>query len=203
MISPLLRAAPKRAPISAARRSVSASASTRSKNDSSADEGCSDASLSPEARALGGRVAFTALADSTAPEIELMSNLYRRATTAQKLAGRACDLLRLQQGVHTELGAQVDLYEHALQSATRAHRDGASDEVVACALLHDVGEVLCPSNHGDVAAAILRPYISKEAHWVLAHHEVFQVSACALGNLLAGHISCTPAAPPPPLLLPC
>ena len=124
MISPLLRAAPKRAPISAARRSVSASASTRSKIDSSADEGCSDASLSPEARALGGRVAFTALADSTAPEIELMSNLYRRATTAQKLAGRACDLLRLQQGVHTELGAQVDLYEHALQEY-HDHHDAA------------------------------------------------------------------------------
>ena len=84
-----------------------------------------------------------------------------------------------------ELGARIDLYEHALQSATRATRDGASDEIVACALLHDVGEVLCPSNHGDVAAAILRPYISKEAHWVLAHHEVFQVSANALACQLA------------------
>jgi len=65
-------------------------------------------------------------------------------------------------------------YTHGLQTATRAHRAGATDEVVACALLHDVGELLSPSNHGDVAAGILRPYISRAMWWTLAHHEVFQ-----------------------------
>eukprot|EP00937_MAST-01D_sp_MAST-1D-sp2_P001160 g1160.t1 len=133
-------------------------------------------SLSEEARALGGMAAFTALKDATRADIELNSFLYRAATTPQKLAGRACDLLKLQQGAHTgaEVGTQVNLFEHALQTATRAHRDGADDEMVAAALLHDVGEMLSPSNHGDVGASILRPYISREAHWVLAHHEIFQ-----------------------------
>ena len=73
-----------------------------------------------------------------------------------------------------ELGFPVDLYTHSLQSATRAHRDGADDEMTVCALLHDIGEMLCPSNHGDVAASILRPYIGRKMHWVLANHEVFQ-----------------------------
>jgi len=56
-------------------------------------------------------------------------------------------------------------------------RDSLTDEeaeCVACALLHDIGEVLCPVNHGDVAAAMLRPYISRKMHWALANHEVFQ-----------------------------
>ena len=71
------------------------------------------------------------------------------------------------------IGNKVDLLEHGLQTATRAHRDGANEETVVVALLHDIGEVLCPSNHGEVAAGLLRPYISPENHWILLHHEVF------------------------------
>jgi predicted HD phosphohydrolase len=119
-------------------------------------------------------VRSTTLEQMTPAELELGSELYRQATTAKHLASRACDLLFLLKGTHMELGFPVDLYTHSLQSATRAHRDGAGDETIVCALLHDIGEMLCPSNHGDVAAAILRPYISRKMHWVLANHEVFQ-----------------------------
>ena len=119
-------------------------------------------------------VRSTTLAAMTPAELELGSELYRQATTAKHLASRACDLLLLLKGTHMELGFPVDLYTHSLQSATRAHRDGADDEMTVCALLHDIGEMLCPSNHGDVAASILRPYISRKMHWVLANHEVFQ-----------------------------
>jgi predicted HD phosphohydrolase len=78
-----------------------------------------------------------------------------------------------------ELGAD-DLYpinrlEHSLQTATRALRDGRDEQYVVCALFHDVGESLGPFNHGEVAAAILRPFISTENYWMLAHHQVFQV----------------------------
>jgi len=45
---------------------------------------------------------------------------------------------------------------------------------VVCALLHDIGDNLAPYNHGQVAAAILRPYVSRENAWMLEHHEVFQ-----------------------------
>ncbi len=46
---------------------------------------------------------------------------------------------------------------HSLQAATRALRDGASEELIVVALFHDVGEALGPMNHGEIAASILRP----------------------------------------------
>ncbi len=49
-----------------------------------------------------------------------------------------------------DLGSPVDLLEHSKQTATRALKDGASEEKVVCALLHDVGELLAPSCHGEV-----------------------------------------------------
>ncbi|NEP52237.1 MAG: HD domain-containing protein [Moorea sp. SIO1G6] len=72
------------------------------------------------------------------------------------------------------MGAQVDRLEHSLQTATRALRSGADEEMVVCALLHDIGDNLAPYNHGQVAAAILRPYVSPENAWMIENHEIFQ-----------------------------
>jgi hypothetical protein len=33
---------------------------------------------------------------------------------------------------------------------------------------------MCPSNHGEVSAGLLRPYISPKNHWILLHHDIFQ-----------------------------
>jgi predicted HD phosphohydrolase len=33
---------------------------------------------------------------------------------------------------------------------------------------------LSGTNHGEIPAALLRPYISPKAHWLLSNHEVFQ-----------------------------
>ena len=130
--------------------------------------------LSPEAQQLEGKIRNVTLEKMTNAELELGGEMYRQATTAEHLSARACDLLQLLKGTHMELGFPVDLYTHSVQSATRAYKDNAGDEMIVCALLHDIGEMLCPSNHGDVAAAILRPYISQKMHWVLANHEIFQ-----------------------------
>ena len=46
--------------------------------------------------------------------------------------------------------------------------------VQVVALLHDIGEIWSPINHGEIAASILRPYISPENYWILMHHEIFQ-----------------------------
>lgn len=72
-----------------------------------------------------------------------------------------------------KMGSQVDRFEHSLQTATRALRDGADAEMIVCALLHDIGDDFAPCNHGEVAAAILRPYVSPENAWMIEHHEVF------------------------------
>lgn len=71
-------------------------------------------------------------------------------------------------------GYQITRLEHALQTATRAEADGADGEMVLGALLHDLGDNLAPRNHGEYAAAILRPYVRPEVAWVVEHHGTFQ-----------------------------
>ena len=68
----------------------------------------------------------------------------------------------------------INRYQHSLQSATRAWEDGADEELVVAALLHDIGDVVAPYNHGEVAAAILKPYVSEKTYWIVRHHCVFQ-----------------------------
>ena len=64
--------------------------------------------------------------------------------------------------------------DHCRQTATRALRDGRDEEYVVCALLHDIGEAIATFNHGDFAAALLKPYVSAENHWMVKHHPLFQ-----------------------------
>ena len=75
---------------------------------------------------------------------------------------------------HTLQGYPVSRLEHSLQTATRALRDGADDELVAAALIHDVGDELAPYNHAEIAAGILRPYVRPEVTWIVEQHGLFQ-----------------------------
>lgn len=88
------------------------------------------------------------------------------------LAKRVLDHLRLLDGDYG--GFPIDRLSHSLQTATRAHRDGRDEEYVVCALLHDIGDTLGSMNHPDVAAAILKPFVSEQNHWMVANHGVFQ-----------------------------
>lgn len=87
-------------------------------------------------------------------------------------ADRMLDHLRLLGGDHG--GFAVDRLEHSLQTATRAHQAGKDEEYVVCALFHDVGDLLLPSNHAELGAVLMKPYVSAENHWILEHHGVFQ-----------------------------
>ncbi len=71
-------------------------------------------------------------------------------------------------------GYAVDRLTHSLQSATRAHRDGRDEEYVVCALIHDIGDTLATSNHADLAATVLQPFVSEKNHWIVKHHGIFQ-----------------------------
>jgi len=75
---------------------------------------------------------------------------------------------------HSVEGYPVTRLEHSLQSATRARRDGADDELVLAALLHDMGDLLAPYNHAAIAAAVIRPYVREEVHWIVEQHGLFQ-----------------------------
>ena len=71
-------------------------------------------------------------------------------------------------------GFPVDRLEHSLQTATRAFRDGRDEEYVVCALMHDIGDILGPSNHAEIGAVILKPYVSERNHWMMEQHGIFQ-----------------------------
>lgn len=85
---------------------------------------------------------------------------------------RVLDHLRLLDG--DTGGFPVDRLTHCLQTATRAHRDGRSEDYVVMALLHDIGDTLGAYNHADIAAAILKPFVSEELHWIVEQHAIFQ-----------------------------
>ena len=115
-------------------------------------------------------VSFTRMEDGTAEEYDFLIPLYEKCRNG--VSDRLLELLKSIKG--DKLGYQIDRYTHSLQSATRAESDGADEETVVCALLHDLGDVIAPDNHSEVIASILRPYISKKNHWVLKHHGLFQ-----------------------------
>ncbi len=71
-------------------------------------------------------------------------------------------------------GFAVDQLTHSLQTATRAERAGADDEIVVAALCHDIGKAVSVPNHAAIAAEILRPYVRPEVHWMILTHQDFQ-----------------------------
>ena len=77
----------------------------------------------------------------------------------RNFAGKTAErILKFMSGLTQTLeGYQVSRLEHSLQSATKAFRNGESEELVVAALLHDIGDELAPMNHSEYAAAILKP----------------------------------------------
>ncbi len=71
-------------------------------------------------------------------------------------------------------GFAVDRLTHCRQTATRAYRDGRPDDYVVMCLIHDIGDTLGAFNHADIAAAIIKPFVSEELLWITQHHGIFQ-----------------------------
>ena len=115
-------------------------------------------------------VSFTRMDEGTREEYQLLDRHYKKLD--RELFDNVLGLLHRLRG--DKLGYQIDRFEHSLQTATRAFRDGADEETVVVALLHDIGDLLAPENHGDLAAAALKPYVSDANHWLVRHHPVFQ-----------------------------
>ena len=73
------------------------------------------------------------------------------------------------------VGYQINRLEHSLQTATRALKEKASEEMIVAALIHDIGDELAPHNHAEFAAAILKPYVSEKTTWIVEKHGIFQM----------------------------
>jgi predicted HD phosphohydrolase len=72
-------------------------------------------------------------------------------------------------------GYQVTRVHALAQAATRALRDGKDEEYVVAALVHDIGDDLAPYTHGEMVAAVLKPFVRDELCWMVKHHGVFQL----------------------------
>jgi predicted HD phosphohydrolase len=116
-----------------------------------------------------GHMHFTRMDEGTDADYQVLKRVHER-----NLDELPSLLLGMVSDLSADQAYNLDRRDHCVQTATRALRDGADEEMVVVALFHDVGESLGPLNHGEVAAAILRPFISDDNYWLLAHHGLFQ-----------------------------
>jgi predicted HD phosphohydrolase len=115
-------------------------------------------------------VSFRQMEHGTREDYLLLDESER--TYALGLADRVIDTLRKLD--HSLEGYPVSRLGHTLQAATRALREGADEEMVVGALIHDIGDELAPYNHAELAASIIRPYVRAEVTWIVAQHGLFQ-----------------------------
>ena len=85
---------------------------------------------------------------------------------------RMLGMLRALSGITN--GFAVDQLTHVCQTAARAERAGADDEIVAAALCHDIAKAVSEPNHPAVAAALLAPYVRPDVVWMVQVHQDFQ-----------------------------
>ena len=119
---------------------------------------------------MNDRATFVRMDQSTAAAWQLIAGEFR--PFSQALPDRILAHLKLLDGDYG--GFPVDRYTHCLQTATLALRDGRDEEYVVCALLHDIGDTLGCFNHPDIAAAILKPFVSEANLWMVQNHGIFQ-----------------------------
>lgn len=115
-------------------------------------------------------VGFVHMEDGTAEDYHLLEDCEKQfmAETADRVLAQ----LKMLDG--SIGGYQISRLDHSLQSATLAYRDGAEEEMIVAALLHDIGDIVAPANHSEVAAAILKPFVSDKTYWIIRYHGLFQ-----------------------------
>src|SRR5947209_5700560 len=116
------------------------------------------------------RATFRAMTEGTQQDWDAIAGAFGPFTAG--LSDRVLAHLRLLEG--DSGGFPIDRLQHSLQTATRAYRAGRDDEYVVCALLHDIGDTLGSYNHPDIAAAILKPFVSEANLWMVQQHGIFQ-----------------------------
>ncbi len=117
------------------------------------------------------QVKFTQMKDGTKEEYDFLTahEVEHTKGTAARLLNA---LVELDEGLS---GYQITRLGHSLQSATRAHRDGADMDWVVSTLLHDIGDIYAPYNHDEYAATILRPFVREQCSWCVQTHGDFQM----------------------------
>ena len=117
------------------------------------------------------QVSFTRMQDGTLEDWALLDRFEEEFNAG--LAERILGAVRALEGSYG--GYRVSRYTHSLQAATRAMRDGKDEEYVVAALVHDIGDEYAPFTHGEMVAAVLKPFVREELCWMVRYHPVFQL----------------------------
>jgi predicted HD phosphohydrolase len=118
---------------------------------------------------MSEKMHFTRMDQGTDEDFKILKRVHE--STLKQLPDRLMGMLNDLSG---DQAYNLNRKDHSLQTATRALRDGANEELVVVALFHDVGEALGPMNHGEIAAAILHPFISENNYNMVKYHGLFQ-----------------------------
>lgn len=115
-------------------------------------------------------VSFTEMEHETKEDYILLTSLFEEHN--KDLSDRLLTALEAYKEIY--YGYKISRYEHALQCATRAYHNNEEDDVIVSCLFHDIGGELSPYNHGELAAAILKPFVSDKMYWIIKYHPIFQ-----------------------------
>ena len=116
------------------------------------------------------QVKFSQMQYGDKEDYDLLSNFEEKHT--KETAKRVVSVLK---SLDNSLGGyKVSRLEHSLQAASRALRDNASEEMIVAALLHDIGDEIAPFNHSELAASVLKPFVSEKTRWIVEKHGLFQ-----------------------------
>ena len=119
---------------------------------------------------IENEVKFIEMKDGDKEDYELLANFEDKY-----IEGTADRLVRVLKGLDNSMGGyKVSRLEHSLQTASRALRDNASEEMIVASLLHDIGDEIAPLNHSELAAAVLKPFVSEKTRWIVEQHGLFQ-----------------------------
>ena len=98
--------------------------------------------------------------------------------------------LLLNRGNDSYLGEDVTMLEHMLQAATLAENEGADDELIAAALLHDIGHYAgafadhqvfeVNTHHDESGAAVLAPFFCRRIVDCVGQHVAAKRYLCAV-----------------------
>lgn len=113
---------------------------------------------------------FTRMDESTAEQWAVIGKetMEHQGRVADRVLGMLGSLAELTDGF------AVDQLTHSLQTATRAERAGADDQVVVASLCHDIGKAVSVPNHPRIAAEVLKSYVRPDVYEMIRAHQDFQ-----------------------------
>jgi phosphonate degradation associated HDIG domain protein len=128
-----------------------------------------------------------------------MSTIDFSTLTADNIVAFIGDIFA-RRGAESYLGERVTMSEHMLQCARLAEESGAGDELVAAALLHDIGHYTnefpddalergIDNRHDEAGAAILAPFFPQVVTECVRHHVAAKRYLCATDPAYLGKLS--------------